>query len=507
MPDIVVTFEPIPAPIAVALTVTPINVTAELTSPISATFGNGPPVTVIFTPEPPIAVKFGYVLPVATTTLLGGVLAGGANITIAADGTISVTAGAFPPAFTSGPANQFWATPNGAAGVPALRAIVAADIPALSYQAPGSYITALTSDVTASGPGSVAATISAGAVSLAKMANLAAYSIIGNNTAVPAAPAALSVASVKTMLSLNNVTNDAQVKRTEMGAALGVATLDSGGLLPVAQLPPIAIVDFLGTVASQTGMLALTGQKGDWCIRSDLGTSWIITGANPAILAGWTQLSYPASPVLTVFGRTGTITAQATDYSAYYDVLGAAAAVTPTTLGLVIGTNTQAHSAKLDAFAALANSAGSLTNDGSGGLTWGAGGASPANPTATIGLAAVNGSAATFMRSDAAPALGVAITPTWTGQHIWSAGNVVSPDHTAPASSNLTLNAGSGSKNVVLNPTGTIGSSSRPPIPAGRGWLHLGRRIRASSHSAPTGIAPAFICSLSTEAALRFTGV
>lgn len=37
--------------------------------------------------------------------------------------------------------------------------------------------------------------------------------------------------------------------------------------------------------------------------------------------------------------------------------------------------------------------------------TWAApGGASPANPTATVGFAAVNGSASTFMRSDAAPA-------------------------------------------------------------------------------------------------------
>ena len=37
------------------------------------------------------------------------------------------------PAFTSSTANYFWATPNGIAGVPTLRAIVAADIPALNY--------------------------------------------------------------------------------------------------------------------------------------------------------------------------------------------------------------------------------------------------------------------------------------------------------------------------------------------------------------------------------------
>lgn len=38
-------------------------------------------------------------------------------------------------------------------------------------------------------------------------------------------------------LGLGNLTNDAQVKRTEMGARGGVATLDGTGKVPVAQLP------------------------------------------------------------------------------------------------------------------------------------------------------------------------------------------------------------------------------------------------------------------------------
>lgn len=42
---------------------------------------------------------------------------------------------------------------------------------------------------------------------------------------------------------------------------------------------------------------------------------------------------------------------------------------------------------------------------------------SPANPTATVGLTAVNGSAGTYMRSDGAPALSQSIVPTWTGLH------------------------------------------------------------------------------------------
>ncbi len=47
-------------------------------------------------------------------------------------------------------------------------------------------------------------------------------------------------------------------------------------------------------------------------------------------------------------------------------------------------------------------------------------GTSGANPTASIGLTAVNGSALTFMRSDAAPAISQAISPTWSGTHTFS---------------------------------------------------------------------------------------
>ncbi len=43
-----------------------------------------------------------------------------------------------------------------------------------------------------------------------------------------------------------------------------------------------------------------------------------------------------------------------------------------------------------------------------------------ANPTGTVGLSTVNGSAATFLRSDGAPPLSQSISPTWTGTHIFT---------------------------------------------------------------------------------------
>lgn len=61
----------------------------------------------------------------------------------------------------------------------------------------------------------------------------------------------------------------------------------------------------------------------------------------------------------------------------------------------------------------------SASNIGGGG---GGSGCTMANPSGTIVLTAVNGSAATCMRSDATPALGQAIAPTWTGLHTFDAG-------------------------------------------------------------------------------------
>lgn len=59
------------------------------------------------------------------------------------------------------------------------------------------------------------------------------------------------------------------------------------------------------------------------------------------------------------------------------------------------------------------NDAGTETEIGGGTTSF-------ANPTASIGLSAVNGSASTAMRSDAAPALSQSITPTWTGLHTFN---------------------------------------------------------------------------------------
>ncbi len=73
------------------------------------------------------------------------------------------------------------------------------------------------------------------------------------------------------------------------GSPSGLATLDSGGKVPAAQLPAIALNDTF-VVASQVAMLALTAQTGDIAVRTDLSKSYILAGSNPAVLGNWQEL-------------------------------------------------------------------------------------------------------------------------------------------------------------------------------------------------------------------------
>ena len=91
------------------------------------------------------------------------------------------------------------------------------------------------------------------------------------------------------------------------------------GLISTDQLPALAIVEFLGEVANEAAMLALVGQQGDWCIRTDEGAVYIITGADPSDAGDWTAIEYPTSPVTSVNGQTGIIVLD-------HDDVGAAAA-------------------------------------------------------------------------------------------------------------------------------------------------------------------------------------
>jgi Major tropism determinant N-terminal domain/Repeat of unknown function (DUF5907) len=90
-------------------------------------------------------------------------------------------------------------------------------------------------DITVSGGGTVW-TIDAGAVTLSKMANLAASTILGNNTGSPATPIALTAAQVKTLLAIaaGDVSGLAAI------ATSGSASDLTAGTLPAARFDDTA---------------------------------------------------------------------------------------------------------------------------------------------------------------------------------------------------------------------------------------------------------------------------
>lgn len=108
---------------------------------------------------------------------------------------------------------------------------------------------------------------------------------------------------------------------SQKDSANGYAWLDAGGKINSAQLPDIAISDFLGNFTNTTAALAdawvQASQKGDWfTVDTGGGQSWIVTTSLPTTLADITQLKTPTGAVTSVFSRTGAITAQNGDYTA-----------------------------------------------------------------------------------------------------------------------------------------------------------------------------------------------
>lgn len=98
--------------------------------------------------------------------------------------------------------------------------------------------------------------------------------------------------------SIQTQLND-KISSSLIGANNGIASLGSDGKINSNQLPALAITETF-PVSSQAQMLALTAQKGDVAIRSDINKTFILREEPASTLANWEEMLMPASGVQSV---------------------------------------------------------------------------------------------------------------------------------------------------------------------------------------------------------------
>ena len=195
-------------------------------------------------------------------------------------------------------------------------------------QAAGNYITALTGDVTATGPGSVAAT-------LAKIQGTAVTGTTGTGNVVFSASPTLSGTTTHTgniAMSGNKVTglgapttNGDALRYDQLGAASGIATLDPSGKVYLAQLPASVFL-YQGSWNPNTNTPTLvdgTGTSG-YVYYVSAARSSAVSGLNNASMTNFQigdlviyngtqwELTTPAAGVQSVNGAQGVVTVEPT---------------------------------------------------------------------------------------------------------------------------------------------------------------------------------------------------
>lgn len=100
---------------------------------------------------------------------------------------------------------------------------------------------------------------------------------------------------------------NAKQDAAEKGQPSGYASLDGGGKLPTSELPPLSITSAF-VVNSEAAQLALTVEEGDVAIRTDENKTYIALNDVNASMSDWQELLSPTGGVLSVDGRTGTVT-------------------------------------------------------------------------------------------------------------------------------------------------------------------------------------------------------
>lgn len=194
-------------------------------------------------------------------------------------------------------------------------------------QPAGSYITALTGDVSAIGPGSVAATVnsvggsSAANIHTAELATNAATDANTPSTIVKRDASGNFSASTITASLIGHASLD--IPLTQKAAVNGVATLDGTGKIPLSQLPA-SLVEYQGTWDASTNTPTLSNASGPYNVQ---GFFFIVSvagtvnfGAGPITFnsGDWVlfdgsvwQRAVQSNVVQSVNGQTGIVTINA----------------------------------------------------------------------------------------------------------------------------------------------------------------------------------------------------
>ena len=114
-------------------------------------------------------------------------------------------------------------------------------------------------------------------------------------------------------LTLAKITDAGTAASRDVGTAEGnLVAVGADGKINETLLPKIAITD-THVVADEAEMLALTAEKGDVAIRTDLNRSFILKQAPADNLANWLELKSPECTVFSVNGKQGDIVLSTTD--------------------------------------------------------------------------------------------------------------------------------------------------------------------------------------------------
>ena len=137
-----------------------------------------------------------------------------------------------------------------------------------------------------------------------KISDFNAVAFSGLYTDITGTPSLGAVATSNDYTDLDNKPTLGTVADKNTGTGSGnIPILDGSGKLSTSVLPDLVITDTF-TAADQTAMLALTAQKGDVCIRTDVSKTFILASEPASTLANWKELPTPASGVTSVAGLT-----------------------------------------------------------------------------------------------------------------------------------------------------------------------------------------------------------